>query len=72
MIVEYKPSVESEAMREVRELKRLCDDEVADLPAAEAVRRSMELAGERSRRMIARMNELKAAGVRIEFKAAGG
>ncbi len=60
---------ESDAMREVREWKRQRNEEVANLPPAEAIRRMMDLAAERSGPLIARMTELQRAGARLELPA---
>jgi len=62
--------IESEAMREVREWKRLRNEEVADLPTGEAIRRMMDLADGRSVPLIARMKELQRAGARLSLPTA--
>lgn len=67
---EIKDAIESQAMKEVREWKQIRNDEVAGLPAREAISRMMDLAEERSGKMIERMKRLKADGARLEFKKA--
>lgn len=62
--------IESEAMREVRTWKRQRNEEVADLPPGEAIRRMMELADDRSAPLIARMKELQRAGAKLALPTA--
>jgi len=64
-----KKTEESMAMEEVREWKRQCNEEVADLPDEEAFVRMVEIAVRDSAEMEGKIAELKAAGARLTFKA---
>ncbi|MCX7048484.1 MAG: hypothetical protein NTX50_23745 [Candidatus Sumerlaeota bacterium] len=68
MIFDVKEIPESAAMKEVREWKRIRNEEVAGLPPHEAILRMMDLADERSREMIERMEQMKIAGTSPRLK----